>query len=76
MHVGTDRLRLWGETGAAWQGTADQSWVTAALWSKDKAIVASSEYMSRSLDQRHKVRLYVEKAGLWNPADADVELHI
>jgi len=26
--------------------------------------------MSRSLDHRHKLRLYVENAGLWNPADA------
>jgi hypothetical protein len=26
--------------------------------------------MSRRLDHRHKVRLYVEKAALWNPADA------
>jgi hypothetical protein len=26
--------------------------------------------MSRSLDHRHRVRLYVEKVGLWNPADA------
>jgi hypothetical protein len=47
-----------------------------ALWSKDKASVASSDDMSRSLDHRHKERLYVEKARLWNPADADVELHI
>jgi hypothetical protein len=26
--------------------------------------------MSRRLDHRHQVRLYVEKAALWNPAGA------
>ena len=58
MHVGRDRLRLRGETGAA-----------------DNASVASSNDMSRSLDDRHKVRLYVEKAGLWNPADSVLHIH-
>jgi hypothetical protein len=36
---------------------------------KDNASVTSSDDMSRRPEHRHKVRLYVEKAGLWNPAD-------
>ena len=36
---------------------------------KDNASVASSDDMSRSLEHRHKVRLYVGKTGLSNPAD-------
>ena len=36
---------------------------------KDNASVASSDGMPRSLEHRHKVRLYEQKTGLSNPAD-------
>jgi hypothetical protein len=70
MDAGRDRLRLKDEAGAAGPEATDRSGITAALRSKDNASVLSSDDMSRSLDRRHKVRLYVEKAGLWNPAGA------
>ena len=74
MNVGSGRLRLRDEAAAAGQQATDQSGVTAAPGSKDNASVASSDDMSRSLDHRHKVRLYVERAGLWNPADASLRV--
>ena len=42
------------------------------LRGEDNANVGSYNDMSGRLDHRHKVRLYVAKAGLWNPADASL----
>jgi hypothetical protein len=57
MDLGSDRLRLKDNAGAATQAAADRPPVTAALRSNDNSTVASSVDMSRRLEHTHQVRL-------------------